>query len=250
MLCNDALVETSHGTLNLIQNEYACYRKEHIIHSSGQIKWFISSVDDRSVQVGRQQRICTIDGCPMPLVCRSGLIHFSLHANPSTEDLERYQAVNLTGPNEWDPSVLDYSYQSDDGEPTWSTDPNERFALDPNFDEFGDYAQRVIQTLNVLDDSSQHMTPLTTTRANQHILSTNKHVLSNDTPDYEKLRSYFGCVNVDSTQETIEQSTQWGVSIPTLSLLRKTLSLETQHLISLCVIKLLLLTLSFLIHLQ
>ena len=33
-------------------------------------------------------------------------------------------------PHEWDPSVLDYTLTSDDGEPTWSTDLNERFDLD------------------------------------------------------------------------------------------------------------------------
>ena len=43
----------SHPILvNLIMNEYACYGKGHTIHSSGQIKWFKNSVDDRSVQVG------------------------------------------------------------------------------------------------------------------------------------------------------------------------------------------------------
>ena len=43
-------------------NEYTCYGKGHTIHSSGQIEWFKISVDDRSVQVGGRQRICTIDG--------------------------------------------------------------------------------------------------------------------------------------------------------------------------------------------
>ena len=55
-----ALVETNHGIVNLIMNEYACYGKGHTIHSSGQIEWFKNSVDDRSVQVGGKQRICTI----------------------------------------------------------------------------------------------------------------------------------------------------------------------------------------------
>ena len=33
-----ALVETNHGIVNLILNEYACYGKGHTIHSSGQIE--------------------------------------------------------------------------------------------------------------------------------------------------------------------------------------------------------------------
>ena len=31
-----ALVETNHGIVNLIMNEYACYGKGHNLHSSGQ----------------------------------------------------------------------------------------------------------------------------------------------------------------------------------------------------------------------
>ena len=50
------------------------------------------------------------------------------------------------------------------------------------------------------------MTPVPTIRAN-------KDVLSNETPDYEKLRLYFGWVNVDTVQKAIEQSTQWGVTV-------------------------------------
>ena len=65
-----ALVQTNHGIVNLIMNEYACYGKGHTIHSSGQIERFKNSVDDRSVQVGGKQRICTIDGYAMPLTCR------------------------------------------------------------------------------------------------------------------------------------------------------------------------------------
>ena len=195
-------------------NEYACYGKGCTIHSSGQIEWFINSVDDRSVQVGGKQRICTIDGCAMPLTCRGGLIYLSILGKQSEKDLERYPAVHLTGPHEWDPSVLDYTHPSGDGEPPWSNDPDERFAFDPNFDEFGDYTQRAIQTLILLDDSSSTLTPCSTPMTNQHVFRANQHDVSPETPDYEKFRPYFGWVNVDTVQKTMEQSTQWGVSLP------------------------------------
>ena len=104
-----ALVETNHGIVNLSMNEYACYGKGHIIHSSGQIEWFKNSVDDTSVQVGGKQRICTIDGYAMPLTCRGGLMYLSILSKPTDKDLERYPAEHLTGPHEWDPSVLDYT---------------------------------------------------------------------------------------------------------------------------------------------
>ena len=89
-------------------SEYAFYGKGHTIHSSGQNEWLKNSVDDRSVQVCGKQKICTIAGSAMPLVCRDGLMYLSLLGKPSDEDLERYPAVHLTGPHEWDPSVLDF----------------------------------------------------------------------------------------------------------------------------------------------
>ena len=64
-------------------------------------------------------------------------MYLSNLGKPTDKDLERYPAVHLTEPDEWDPSVLDYIYPSGDGGPPWSNDPDQRFAFDPNFDEFG-----------------------------------------------------------------------------------------------------------------
>ena len=107
-----ALVETNHGIGNLIMNEYGCYGNGHTIHSSGQIEWFKNSADDRSVQVGGKQRICTSDGYAMPLVCSGGLMYLFLLGKSTDEDLERYRAVHLTEPHKWDPSVLDFTHPS------------------------------------------------------------------------------------------------------------------------------------------
>ena len=65
-------------------------------------------------------------------------MYHSILGKPTDNDLERYPAVHLTGqgPHEWDPSVLDYTHPSGDGEPPWSNDADERIAVDPNFDEF------------------------------------------------------------------------------------------------------------------
>ena len=68
-----------------------------------------------------------------------------------------------------------------------------------------------IQTLSILDDSAQPMTPFSMIRANLH-------VVNNDTPDYEKLRPYFGLVNVDTVQKTAEQSPNGESAYPILSL--------------------------------
>ena len=53
----------------------------------------------------------------MPLVCRDSLMYLSLLGKRTDEDLESYPAVHLTGPHEWDPSVLDYTLPGGDGEP-------------------------------------------------------------------------------------------------------------------------------------
>ena len=90
-------------------------------------------------------------------------------------------------------------------------------------DDFGDYTHRALQALNILDVSSQYMTPFPTIRAHQHVLRMNKHVFFKDTPGYEKLRPYFGWVNVDTVQKTIEQSTQWGVSLPNMFPMKRNL---------------------------
>ena len=145
----------------------------------------------------------------MPLTCRGGLMYHSILGKPTDTHLERYPAVHLTGSHEWDPSVLHYTYPSCDGEPPWSNDPDERFVFDPNFDEFGDYTQRAIQTLSILDDKSSTLTPCSTLMTNQYVLRTKQHDVSPDTPDYENFRLYFGWVNVDAVWTSMEQSTQW-----------------------------------------
>ena len=48
---------------------------------------------------------------------------------------------------------------------------------------------------------------------NQHVFQANHHDASHETPDYEKFRPYFGWVNVDTVQKTMEQFTRWGVSL-------------------------------------
>ena len=80
--------------------------------------------------------------------------------------------------------------QAGDGEPPWSNNHDERFAFDPNFDEFGDYTQWAIQNLIILDDSSSTLTPCSTLMTNQHVFSTNQCDVSPETPDYEKLSPF------------------------------------------------------------
>ncbi len=204
-----ALVNTNHGPVNLILNEYAYYGHGHTIHSSGQIEYFKNEVDDKSFILGGKQCITTVDGYSMPLICKGGLMYLSFMGKPTNDDLAKYPSVHLTSPHEWDPSVLDYEHSEDD--PTWLTNPNDRFMFDPKFDEFGDYNNRVILALDYLADipSPQVMS-----------LSLNLHNRVPDKPNYEKLRPYFGWVNADVVKNTMDQTTQWGVSVDTIPMKR------------------------------
>ena len=124
-----ALVNTNHGIVNIIMNEYAYYGKGHTIHSSGQIEWHTNTVDDKSVQIGGQQRIITMDGYSMPLMCKGGLMYLKFQGIPTDTDLQTYPSVHLTSPQQWDPSVLDYVLPKDNGEPNSTYDSTKNFKL-------------------------------------------------------------------------------------------------------------------------
>ena len=127
-----ALVNSNHGYINLIMNEYAYYGKGHTIHSSGQIEWNKNQVDDKSVKVGGSQCITTLGGYSLPLKCTRGLMYLSILGKPTDEELVKYPSVHLTSIHEWDPSVLDYNHPEGDEEPIWACDPQHIDLLNPN----------------------------------------------------------------------------------------------------------------------
>ena len=90
-----ALMNSNHGYVNLIMNEYAYYGKGHTIHSSGQIEWNKNQVDDRSVKVGGSQCITTLDGYSFPLKCTGGLMYLSIIGKPTDEELLKYPSVHV-----------------------------------------------------------------------------------------------------------------------------------------------------------
>ena len=131
-----ALLHTNHGKVVLIMHEYAYYGRGNTIHSPGQIEWFQNTCDDKSFHVGGKQVINFLDGYSTPLQCRTGLMYMSLLGKPTDADLNNYPHVLLTGPHEWDPSVLDYTHPTTSGDPTWAPDPSLLGAHDPRIDEF------------------------------------------------------------------------------------------------------------------
>ena len=50
-------------------------------------------------------------------------MYMNLLGKPTDTDLT-YPHVLLTGPHEWDPSVLDHTHPTTYGDPTWAPDPS------------------------------------------------------------------------------------------------------------------------------
>ena len=188
-----ALLHTNHGKVVLIMHEYAYYGRGNTIHSPGQIEWFQNTCDDKSFHVGGKQVINFLDGYSTPLQCRTGLMYMSLLGKPTDADLNTYPHVLLTGPHEWDPSVLDYTHPTTSGDPTWAPDPSLLGAHDPRIDEFGNFKGRVQHTL--VSHLAQH-----------------KHAITPQPIDFERLRPYFGWVNKHTIEKPFHKTTQWAVS--------------------------------------
>ena len=144
-----ALVNTNHGYVNLIMNEYAYNGKGHSIHSSGQIAWHKNTVDDESVIVGGSQCITSLDGYSFPLKCTGSLMYLSNLRKPADEELVEYPSVHLTSIHDWDPSVLDFRYPEGDGEPLCACDPQHVDLIVPNFDHQRLYTKRAVGSTHV-----------------------------------------------------------------------------------------------------
>ena len=105
--------------------------------------------------------------------------------------LNTYPHVLLTGPHEWDPSVLDYTHPTSSGDPTWAPDPSLCGTHDSRIDEFGNFKGRVQHTL--ISNLAQH-----------------KHAITPQPIDFEKLRPYFGWVNKHTIEKNLPQNHSMG----------------------------------------
>ena len=131
-------------------------------------------------------------------------MYLQFHGIATDKDLETNSSVHCTSCQEWDPSVLDYEHPENNGEHDWAFDPNENLQFDPNFDEFGDYVNRPLYILDILDETPP-ISPI-------HKLIVNKHVFQCRPVEYKKLRPFIGWVNSDIAKQTIDQTAQWRVA--------------------------------------
>ena len=145
------LLNTSLGKVIGIFNEYAYLGKGSSIHSSGQLEWFKTLVDEKSIKVGGTQLITTLDGYSVPLLIRDGLAYATSLGRPTDQDMDTYPHVFFTSPDEWDPSVLDHDPPHLDGlDPSQASD---QIFGDPMFDAYGDFNECIIANLNILLDA-------------------------------------------------------------------------------------------------
>ena len=87
------LLNTSQGKVIGIFNEYAYLGKSSSIHSSGQLEWFKTNVDEKSVKVGGTQLITTLDGYSVPLLIKDGLAYATSFGKPTDQDMDTYPHV-------------------------------------------------------------------------------------------------------------------------------------------------------------
>ena len=128
------LLNTSQGKVIGIFNEYAYLGKGSSIHSSGQLEWFKTNVDEKSVKVGDTQPITTLDGYSVPLLIKDGLAYATSLGRPTDQDMDTYPHVFITSPDKWDHSQV----------------PDQPFG-DPMFDAYGIKSTK--QFINTLSDN-------------------------------------------------------------------------------------------------
>ena len=180
------LLNTSQGKIIGIFNEYAHLRKGSSIHSSGQLEWFKTNVDEKSVKVGGTQLITTLDGYSVPLLIKDGLAYATSLGRPTDQDMDTYPHVFFTSPDEWDPSVLDHGPPHLDGlDP--SQVPDQPFG-DPMFDAYGDFNERIIANLNTLLDAPPGDCGSYTEISS--VFTANLHQSSPQEPDWNALRPF------------------------------------------------------------
>ena len=197
------LLNTSLGKVIGIFNEYAHLGKGSSIHSSGQLEWFKTHVDEKSIKVGGTQLITTLDGYSVPLLIKDGLAYATSLGRPTDQDIDTYPHVFFTSPDEWDPSVLDHDPPHLDG-----LDPSQvpdQLLGDPMFDAYGDFNERIIANLNILLDAPPEVCD---SYISTPSVSTAKlHQGSPQEPDWHALRPFFAWTSPSSIKDTFNVTT-------------------------------------------
>ena len=207
------LLNTSQGKVIGIFNEYAYLGKGSSIHSSGQLEWFKTNVDEKSVKVGGTQLIITLDGYSVPLLIKDCLAYTTSLGRPTDQDMDTYPHVFFTSPDEWDPSVLDHDPPHLDGLDR-SQVPDQ-----PMFDAYGDFNERIIANLNTLLDAPPGDCGSYTEISS--VFTANLHQSSPQEPDWNALCPVFAWTSPSSIKDTFNVTTRHGTAPHTLDYIKK-----------------------------
>ena len=211
------LLNTSLGKVIGIFNEYAYLGKGSSIHSSGQLEWFKTNVDEKSIKVGGTQLITTLDGYSVPLLIKDGSAYATSLGRPTDQDMDTYPHVFFTSPDEWDPLVLDHDPPHLDGlDP--SQVPDQPFG-DPMFDAYGDFNERIIANLNILLDAPPEDCGSYTSTS--YVSTTKLHQGSPQEPDWNALRPFFAWTSPSSIKDTFNVTTRHGTAPHTQDYIKK-----------------------------
>ena len=198
------LLNTSQRKVIGIFNEYAYLGKGPSIHSSGQLEWFKTNVDEKSIKVGGTQLITTLDEYSVPLLIKDGLAYATTLGRPTDQDMDTYPHVFFTSPDEWDPSVLDHDPPHLDGVDP-SQVPDQPFG-DPMFDAYGDFNERIIADLNTLLDAPPEDCGSYTEISS--VFTAQLHQSSAQEPDWNALCPFFAWTSPSSIKDTFNVTTR------------------------------------------
>ena len=211
------LLNTSQGKVIGIFNEYAYLGKGSSIHSSGQLEWFKTNVDEKSVKVGGTQLITTLDGYSVPLIIKDGLAYATSLGRPTDLDMDTYPHVFFTSPDEWDTSVLDHDPPHPDGlDP--SQVPDQPFG-DPMFDAFGDFNKHIIANLNTLLGAPPGDCGSYTEISS--VFTANLHQSLPQEPDWNTQRPFLAWTSPSSIKDTLNVTTRHGTAPHTQDYIKK-----------------------------
>ena len=196
------LLNTPQGKVTGIFNEYAYLWKGSSVHSSGQLEWLQTNVDETSVKVGGTQLITTLDEYSVPLLIKDGLAYATSLGKSTDQDMDTYPHVFITSPDEWDPSQV----------------PDQPFG-DPMFDTHGDFNQPIIANLNNLLDAPPGDCESYTEISS--VFTANLHQSSPQEPDWNTQRPFLAWTSPSSIKDTFNVTTRHGTATNTQDYIKK-----------------------------
>ena len=196
------LLNTPQGKVIGIFNEYAYLWKGSPIHSSGQLEWLQTNVDETSVKVGGTQLINTLDGYSVPLPIKDDLAYAASLGRPTEQDMDTYPHVFITSPDKWDHSQV----------------PDQPFG-DPMFDAYGDFNKHIIANLNTLLDAPPGDCGLYTDISS--VFTANLHQSSPQEPDWNTQRPFLAWTSPSSIKDTFNVTTRHGTAPNTQDYIKK-----------------------------